>query len=61
MQGTIFISLRDIGVGGSENDNFHLLYAMKISLHRGVGGSKQVETPLLNINIKIVPNVTVVL
>ena len=27
MQGTIFISLRDIGVGGSENDNFHLLYA----------------------------------
>ena len=59
MQGTIFILRRDIGVGGSENGNFHLLYAMKMSLHRGVGGSKQAKTPLLN--IKMVPNDTVVL
>ena len=39
--------------GGSENDNFPLLYVLKMSLRRGVGGSKKAKTPLRN--IKMVP------
>ena len=38
--GTIFILRKDIGVGGPENGNFPLLYVVKMSLRRWVGGSK---------------------
>ena len=39
---------------GLKNGNFPLLYVMKMSLARGVGGSKSLKTPLRN--IEIVPN-----
>ena len=32
--------------GGTENDNFPLLYVMKMSLCRGVGGSKKPQNTL---------------
>ena len=51
--GIVFILLRDIGGGGSDNGNFPLLYTLNISLHRGVGGSKKAKIPLRN--IKMVP------
>ena len=38
---------------GTENGNFLLLYVLKMSLHRRVGGSKETKTPLRN--IKMVP------
>ena len=44
--GTIFILRKGIGVGGPENGNFPLLYVMKMSLHRGVGGSKKPQNTL---------------
>ena len=50
--GAIFILRKDIGVGGPENGNFLLLYVVKISLRRWVGGLK---TPLHN--IKMAPNI----
>ena len=37
--GAIFILRKDIG-GGRENGNFPLLYVVKMSLRRWVGGSK---------------------
>ena len=38
------------GGGGPENGNFPLLYVMKMSLHRGVGGSeKHQNTPVRRI------------
>ena len=40
-------------VVGPENGNFPLLYVLKMSLRRGVGGSKKAQTPLRN--IKMVP------
>ena len=33
-------------MGGPENGNFPLIYALKMSLHKGVGGSKK---PIRNI------------
>ena len=42
--------------GGSENGDFPILYVLKMSLRRGVGGSKKAKTPLRN--IKMVPNDT---
>ena len=36
--GAIFISRKDIGVGGPENGNFSLLYLVKMSLRAEVGG-----------------------
>ena len=36
--GAIFILRKDIGVGGPENGNFPLLYVVKMSLRRWVGG-----------------------
>ena len=46
----LYILRKDLWVsGGSENGNFPLLYVIKISLHRGVGGSKKPQTPLRNI------------
>ena len=47
--GTIYILRKEIGEGGSENDNFPLLYVMKMTLRRGVGGSKNSQTPLRKI------------
>ena len=44
--GAIFILLKDIGVGGPENGNFPLLYVVKMSLRRWVGGSKKAKNPL---------------
>ena len=38
--GAIFLLRKDIGVGGPENGNFSLLYVVKMSLRRWVGGSK---------------------
>ena len=35
--------------GGSENGHFPLLYVLKMSLRRGVGGAKKTKTPLRNI------------
>ena len=40
-KGSIYILGKDIGAGGSEKGNFPLLYVMKMSLRRGVGGSKK--------------------
>ena len=40
-------------MGGLENGNFPLLYVVKMSLRRWVGGSKNLKTPLRN--IKMVP------
>ena len=37
----------------AKNGNFPLLYVLKMSLCRGVGGSKKAKTPLRN--IKMVP------
>ena len=39
---------------GSENGNFPLLYLLKMSLCRGMGGSKKAKTTLHN--IKMAPN-----
>ena len=36
--GAIFILRKDMGVGGLENGNFPLLYVVKMSLRRWVGG-----------------------
>ena len=41
-------------MGGPENGNFPLLYVMKTSLRRWVGGSKKPQNTLRN--IKMVPN-----
>ena len=41
-------------MGGPENGNFPLLYVVKMSLRRWVGGSKSLKTPLRN--IKMAPN-----
>ena len=43
--GSIYILRKDIGVG-SENGNFPFLYVMKMSLRRGVGGSKKPQNTL---------------
>ena len=51
---------KEIGLGGGPEDgNFPLLYVMKMSLRRGVGGSKRPQTPLHN--KKMVPNNVAVL
>ena len=42
-------------MGGPENGKFPLLYAVKMSLRRWVGGSKSLKTPLRN--IKMAPNI----
>ena len=44
--GAIFILRKDIGVGGPENGNFPLLYVVKMSLYRWVGGSKKPQNTL---------------
>ena len=44
--GAIFILRKDIGVGGPENGNFPLLYVVKMSLLRWVGGSKKAQNTL---------------
>ena len=44
--GAIFILRKDIGVGGPENGNFSLLYVVKMSLRRWVGGSKKPQNTL---------------
>ena len=44
--GAIFILRKDIGVGGPENWNFPLLYVVKMSLRRWVGGSKKPQNTL---------------
>ena len=44
--GAIFILRKDIGVGGPENGNFPLLYVVKLSLRRWVGGSKKPQNTL---------------
>ena len=49
--GTIFILRKGIGVGGPENSNFPLLYAMKMSLRRGWVVLKSLKTPLRNIKM----------
>ena len=41
-------------MGGPENGNFPLLYVVKTSLRRWVGGSKKAKTPLRT--IKMAPN-----
>ena len=38
-------------MGGPENGNFPLLYVVKMSLCRWVGGSKSLKTPLHNIKM----------
>ena len=38
-------------MGGPENGIFPLLYVVKISLHRWVGGSKSLKAPLRNIKM----------
>ena len=38
-------------MGGPENGNFPLLYVVKMSLRRWVGGSKSLKTPLRNIKM----------
>ena len=43
--GSIFILRKDIGVG-PENGNFPLLYVVKMSLCRWVGGSKKPQNSL---------------
>ena len=35
-----------VGVGGPENDNFSLLYVVKMTLCRWVGGSKKPQNTL---------------
>ena len=49
--GTIFILRKDIGVGGSENGNFSLIYVMKMSLHRAWVVLKMLKIPLRNIKM----------
>ena len=44
--GVIFILHKDIGVGGPEKSHFSLLYVMKMSLRRWVGGSKKPQNTL---------------
>mgnify|MGYP001436587069 CR=1 FL=1 len=47
MYGTIFILRKDIGVGGwSRKWQFPLLYVVKMSLCRWVGGSKKTQNTL---------------
>ena len=43
-------------MGGPENGNFPLLYVMKMSLRRWVGGSKKPQNTLRN--IKMAPKVS---
>ena len=38
-------------MGGPENGNFFLLYVVKMSLRRWVGGSKKPKSPLRNIKM----------
>ena len=38
-------------MGGPENGNFPLLYVVKVSLRRWVGGSEKPQTPLRNIKM----------
>ena len=38
LYGAIFLLRKDIGLGGLENGNFPLLYVVKMSLRRWVGG-----------------------
>ena len=52
--GAIFILRKDIGVGGPENGNFHLLYVVKMPLRRWVV-QKSLKTPLRI--IKMAPKV----
>ena len=42
----ILILRKDLGVGGSENGYFPLLYVMTVSLRRWVGGSKKPQNTL---------------
>ena len=44
--GAIFTLRKDIGVGGPENGKFPLLYVVKMSLQRWVGGSKRPQNTL---------------
>ena len=44
--GATFILRKDIGVGGPENGNFPLLYVVKMSFCRWVGGSKKPQKTL---------------
>ena len=44
-------------IGTCCDGNYPLLYVLKMSLHRGVGGTKKPKQPLRN--IKIVPNYSV--
>ena len=41
-----WVILKDIGVGGLENGNFPLLYVVKMSLRRWVGGSEKLQNTL---------------
>ena len=43
LRGATVIPESRVGAEGSENGNFLLFYVLKISLHRGVGGSKKSE------------------
>ena len=45
--GAIFILRKDMWVGGPENGNFPLLYVMKMSLRRWLGGSKKPQNTLM--------------
>ena len=51
--GAIFILRKDIGVGGPDNGNFPLLYVLKMTLCRWVGGSKSLKTPLRKKNVPL--------
>jgi hypothetical protein len=44
--GAIFILRKGKGVGGPENGNVSLLYVVKMSLRRLVGGSKKAQNTL---------------
>ena len=46
MLGAIFILRKDIWMGGPQKGNFPLLYVVKISLRRWVGGSKKLQNTL---------------
>ena len=44
--GAVFILRKDKGVGSPENGNFPLLYVVKMSLRRWMGGSKKPQNTL---------------
>ena len=58
MLGAIFILRKDIGVGSPENDNFPLLYVVKMSFVGRWVVQKSLKTPLHN--MKMAPYVSYV-